>query len=110
MSKPKIIELIEANPDLPIVAFVHEEVVGGDEYCWWMGKWSDADIREYYVGRERVHIKGYDDEEEVLSDLADCESYCDPNGKDITELSDAEWDDLYKSVPWVKAIFVWITV
>lgn len=108
--KPKVIRLIEENPDLPVIPVISEEVVASDEYHWWLGEWGDAEIKEYYLGRENFHIKDYDDEEEVLSDLVGCENYCDPQGRDITELSDSEWTNLYNSVPWIKAIVVYITV
>ena len=32
-----------------------------------------------------------------------------PDGEDIYDLSDEEWDELYKSIPWIKCIVVYIT-
>lgn len=40
----KLVQLLTANPELPIVAMVSWDVVGGDEYSWWNGSVSDADI------------------------------------------------------------------
>ena len=51
----------------------------------------------------------FDDEEDVLSDLVGCKYSLDPQGRDIYDLSDEEWDKLYQSVPWVKCIVVYIT-
>ena len=31
-------------------------------------------------------------------------------GRDITDLTDEEWDQLYASIPWMKAIVVYITL
>ena len=104
----KLLELIKENPDLPVVSMVDAEIVG-DEYGWWLGNWGHCEVTEYYQGHERIHFKD-DDEEDVLSDLDGCKYCCDYNGNDIYELSDEEWDKLYKSVPWTKCIVVWIGV
>ena len=105
----QLLDLISEYPDLPIIPMVDQEVVADDCYTWWMGEWGRCEVTEYYIGRERVHFKD-DDEEDVLGDLVGCRYYCDPNGNDITELSDKEWDELYQSVPWTKAIVVYIGV
>lgn len=108
--KPEIIKLIEQYPDLPIVPMVDSEVVADDSYSTWMGKWGSCYVTEYYLGRERVHFKDYDDEEEVLDDMVGCRYGYDLQGRDIYELSDEEWDKLYQSIPWIKCIAVDITV
>ncbi len=33
-----------------------------------------------------------------------------PDGRDITEISDEEWNELYASIPWTKCIVVYIGV
>ena len=106
--KPKIIKLIEENPDLPIVPMVDSEVVA-DDCGYWKGEWGSCEVTEYYEGRERIHFKDFDDEEDVLNDLVGCKYSHDPHGRDIYDLSDDEWDKLYKSIPWVKCIVVYIT-
>lgn len=103
----ELLKLIEENPDLPIVPMVDAEVVG-DDYGNWMGEWGTCDITEYYIGRDHVHFKD-DDEEDVLNDMIGCRYGEDQKGRDIYDLSDEEWDDLYKSIPWEKAIVVYIT-
>ena len=108
MNEPKIIKLIQENPDLPIIPMVNGEVVV-DDYGYWMGKWGHCEVTEYYLGREKVHFKD-DDEEYVLMDLEGC-GYCkDFDGNDIYDLSGEQWDALYEKVPWAKAIVVYITV
>ena len=107
--KPEIIKLIEENPDLPIVPMVDSEVVADDSYTYWMGKWGNCEVTEYYLGNEKVHFRD-DDEEDVLNDMAGCKYSHDPLGRDIYDLTDEEWDALYKSIPWTKCIVVYITV
>lgn len=103
-----LVALVRENPDLPIVPMVDSEVVA-DDYGYWMGKWGRCEVTEFYLGRENVHFKD-DDEEDVLNDLVGCKYSHDSHGRDIYDLSDEEWDALYKSVPWRKAIVVYITV
>lgn len=95
-----LLTLIKENPELPILPMVDSEVVADDSYTWWLGKWGSAEILHYYLGEERVHIKEFDDEEDVLNDLINY------SGDDIYDLSDDEWNKLYKSIPWTKAIMV----
>lgn len=104
----KLLDLIKDNPDLPIIPMVDSEVVA-DYGGYWMGKWGHCEVTEYYLGRERVHFKD-DDEEDVLNDLEGCRYSHDKDGRDIYELTDEEWNELYQSVPWIKAIVVYITV
>ena len=103
-----LLKLIKENPDLEIVPLVEYEVVAGDEYSYWIGKWGHCEITEVYFGHERIHFKD-DDEENILADLAGCEYGRDQNGRDIYELPDEEWDKLYSEIPWHKVIAVYIT-
>lgn len=107
--KPDIINLIEQHPELPIIPMVDGEVVGDDSYQYWLGRWGRCEITEYYLGREKVHFRD-DDEEDVLVDMQGCKYSCTKDGRDIYELSDEEWDKLYASIPWTRAIVVYITV
>ena len=106
--KPEIIKLIEENPDLPVVPMVDGEVVCDDSYQYWLGKWGRCEVTEYYLGQEKVHFRD-DDQEDVLMDMAECKYCRDPQGRDIYDLTDEEWDALYKSIPWTKCIVVYIT-
>lgn len=106
--KPEIIKLIEENPNLPIVPMVDSEVVA-DDGGYWLGKWERCEVTEYYQGREYIHFRD-DDEEDVLKDMVGCKYYCDTQGRDITDLTDEEWNVLYESIPWVKCIVVYIGV
>lgn len=106
--KSEIIKLIEENPELPVVPMVDSEVVA-DDGGYWLGVWDVCKVTEYYKGRQYVHFRD-DDEEDVLNDLVGCEYGNDPQGRDIYDLTDEEWDALYKSVPWTKCIAVYITI
>ena len=105
----QLLSLIKENPDLPIVPLVDSEVVDYDNYNWWLGEWGKAEITEYYLGREHIHFKDEDDEEDVLYDMAGCKYSMTPDGRDIYDLTDEEWDALYQSIPWTKCIAVRIT-
>lgn len=109
MSKTeKILELVKENPDLPIIPMVDVEIVADDCHTWWMGAWGESKVTEYYNGREYVHFKD-DDQEDVLTDMVGCKYSEDLQGRDIYDLSDEEWDKLFESLPWTKAIVVYIT-
>ena len=101
-----LLTLIKENPDLPIVPLVDSEVVADDCCSWWLSAWGRAEIKEIYIGREHVHIKDEDDEEEVLCDMVGCKYSTTPDGRDVYDLTDEEWDELYKSIPWTKCIAV----
>lgn len=103
-----LITLIQENPNLTIIPMVDAEVVA-DDCGYWMGKWGRCEVTEYYLGREKVHFRD-DDEEDVLNDLVGCEYSHDSQGRDIYDLSDEEWNALYASIPWTKAIVVYITI
>ena len=103
----KLIKLIQENPDLPILFAVNSEVVPEDDGNIYLGECSECDINEIYKGRRYWHFKD-DDEEDVLTDLAGCKYSHDFDGNDIYELSDEEWKNLFESLPWEKAIFIYI--
>ena len=105
----QLLKLIKENPSLPVVPMVHQDVVADDSYAWWMGEWQSSAVTEYYLGNECLHFKD-DDEEDVLKDMVGCKFYCTPDGRDITEISDEEWNELYASIPWTKCIVVYIGV
>ena len=105
----ELLNLIRDNPELPVIPLVDTEVVADDCYSWWLGKWGYTKVIEYYIGRDHIHIKDEDDEEDVLVDMEWCMYSCTQDGRDIFDLSDEEWDTLYKSIPWTRAIAVYIT-
>lgn len=104
----QLLSLIKENPDLPIVPMVDGDVVGDDSYQNWLGAWGKSEVTEYYLGNDKVHFKS-DDEEDVLCDMVGCKYSMTPDGRDVYDLTDEEWDALYQSIPWIKCIAVRIT-
>lgn len=68
MDNKKLIELIQQNPDLPVVPMVDSEVCD-DIYGWYMGTITTAKVGEYAHYGDRW----YDDREDFKED------YCDDN-------------------------------
>lgn len=106
MSK-ELIELIQKNPDLPVIAWVNSDVVG-DGYGYWAGECHTADIQEY----AEVEPYGWGEQTWVLKN--DDEDYYDwlVNSTEYAGLSDEEAkrkaEEAIASLPWKKAIFVWV--
>lgn len=73
----KLIELAKENPELPIIAMVDGEIVGGDEYARWLGSFGEVKLGEYTLYDDRF----IDDREEFTEryyDLNDdilCEKF-----------------------------------
>lgn len=104
----KLLELKQEYPDLPIIPIVDGSVVGWDEYRSWLGKWGDCEVKKYYLGREYYHIFDDEDEEGTLLDIKDCKYALTPDGRNIYDLTDEEWKEVYNSLPWIDAIIVYI--
>lgn len=109
MSKiEELLKLMQENPYLPIIPMVGTEIVADDSHPYWIGSLGRCELTEYYVGREHVHFKD-DDVENVLTDMVGCKYGETKDGKNIwDDLSDEERDGLFASLPWVKAIVVYI--
>lgn len=109
----RLIQMIRENPELPVVPMVNEEVVADDTHSWWLGEFGMCSIDSYYsdADAERVWLKA-DDEEDLL------DKWADDHSDEIEEMSNAE-AEVYinkrgkawiESLPWVRAIIVWIEV
>ncbi len=103
----ELLRLCKENPELPIIASVENEVVGNEDYGWWMG----------YIGSSRVdEVVAYDDEysegalvyksEETYNDLYEMLFGYDDDFND--ELTDEEIKAKVDSAPWLKCIVVHI--
>lgn len=42
----QLLELMQANPELPVIPCVDGDVVGGDEYYCWLGSWGESAVQE----------------------------------------------------------------
>lgn len=104
----QLLKLIKENPDLPVVPMVDGDIVGSDNFGWWLGRWGRSKVTKYYDGRDAIHFED-DDRESVISDMKDCKYGMTADGRDIYDLTDEEWERIYNSLPWVNAIVVYIT-
>lgn len=95
----KLLELVKANPDLPIVPMVDAEICG-DDYGTYMGKWGGAKVDEYIIVRDMVRFKSDDDVFDVLERAL--------TGDEFEALPESEEDcrPFYDALPWKKAIIV----
>jgi hypothetical protein len=96
----QLLELMQANPELPVIPCVDGDVVGGDEYYCWLGSWGESAVQEFVIGRERTYYR-----EDDISEMNDvlCEHY-DPELVD--NMTEEETRAAYNALPWKKAIFV----
>lgn len=82
----QLLELMQANPELPVIPCVDGDVVSGDEYYCWLGSWGESAVQEFVIGRERTYYR-----EDDISEMNDvlCEHY-DPELVDNMTEEDAE--------------------
>lgn len=61
------LKLVKESPDLPIVPMVHYEVIGGDDYSYWLGSFGKAVIGEYAIYNDRY----FDDRDSFMGEFYD---------------------------------------
>lgn len=64
----EFIELVRANPNLPVVPMVDGELVADSSFRRWMGSIGSASIERYFIGNDAVYF--FDDN--CRSDVQDC--------------------------------------
>lgn len=100
-------KLMSKNPTLEVKVMVDSEVVGSDGYSWWLGKFGEAELDEYYCSDERIYFRSWD-EEELIDDILD--GY----GSEYNELSDEELvkkaEKEVNHLAWEKFILVKINL
>lgn len=100
-NKHDLFRLMQEHPELPVVPMVDSDVIAGDAYGRWLGKFGDTHISEYYIGEDRVFIRDDDDSgevEELVSEIC---------GYDVFDaMTDEEVKGAYSAVPWIRAIIV----
>lgn len=100
MKLAQILDLMKQNPHLPVIPMVYSDVVQDDGWAYWMGSWDRADIDQYLVHNGRMFFKDEDDAYDVLERIGyPCS---------VDEMTNEEIDAAYDSLPWNKAIFVYI--
>lgn len=70
----KLVRLAKENPNLPIIAMVHYDIVGDDGYCRWLGQFGYVKVGEYalygdrhFDDREEFKERYYNNNDEELS-------------------------------------------
>lgn len=96
----RLLELSEENPTLPIIPMVWEEVVADCTTCYWRGSIGEVKVCAYWEGDDRFYFYHESDVEAVINDPA-CKY-------DIELPSDEQALEIYRNLPWKKAIFVFI--
>lgn len=98
----ELLQLIKEHPDLPIVPMVAGDIAADDD-GYWAAAWGEATVDEYLIADryERILFKSDYDMYEVL-DL-----YLSPQKYDSLK-DEAECRKEYDSLPWEKAIIVYI--
>lgn len=56
----KLVQLVKENPELPVIAMVHYDIVGDDIYSRWLGQFGYVKVGEYTLYGDRY----FDDREE----------------------------------------------
>lgn len=106
----KLLKLAAKHPELPIRAFIASDIIGGDEYAYWLGEITSADIEEIYTGYEgRVWTK-----DEAEAEYEELFEECAP--EDVQEkadtMEDEERDTEIKKwiacLPWKKVILCYV--
>lgn len=96
----QLLELMQANPELPVIPCVDGDVVSGDEYYGWLGSWGESAVQEFVIGRERTYYREDDicEMNDVLYERYDPEL--------VDNMTEEETRAAYNALPWKKAIFV----
>ena len=96
----QLLELMQTNPELPVIPCVDGDVVGGDEYYCWLGSWGESGVQEFVIGNERTYYREDDicEMNDVLYERYDPEL--------VDNMTDEETRAAYNALPWKKAIFV----
>lgn len=96
----QLLELMQANPELPVIPCVDGDVVSGDEYYCWLGSWGESAVQEFVIGRERTYYREDDicEMNDVLYERYDPEL--------VDNMTEEETRAAYNALPWKKAIFV----
>lgn len=56
----QLLELMQANPELPVIPCVDGDVVGGDEYYCWLGSWGESAVQEFIICKLKECKRKYD--------------------------------------------------
>lgn len=99
----ELLEIINSNPDLPIVYFVNQDDC---EYSWTLMEYSKVEVTDIIY----IDNKVYSDKDDALDDLANIYT----NDEETKSMSDKEYNDYIEEVfnrdaTVYKAIVVYVT-
>lgn len=100
----KLVHLLTTNPELPIMAVVSWDVVGGDEFAYWYGNVIAVDVENVWndgAGRTWTRTEAEDEPSFFY------EFYGDGKITDDKEMEQAGMD-LIEGLPWKKVILVYV--
>lgn len=81
-----LLNLMKDNPTLRVVPMVDSDIVGGDDYSCWLGRFGKAEVDEIWSDDERIYFRSWDfenlvdefmessDNEELFKNLSDDEA------------------------------------
>lgn len=102
----QLLALIEENPTLRVFPMVHYEVVAGDDYGYWGGKFERSSVEEIYIDEERIWIRS-EDECEMIERFNDLSDY----GLLRTDEEAEEWaKEQINNCEWEKVIVLRIGI
>lgn len=103
--REELFKLMQENPELPVVPMVDGEIPG-DDSGYWLGAWGSARVDEYLFthNHEWMVFKSDDDVFDVLERHLSDEEF-----EKLPEIEE-ECREVYNSLPWTKAIVVYITL
>lgn len=97
-----LLKLCAENPDLPIIVAVDGDIVGGDEYAWWLGHIGYCRVDEYLIddwyGGGCVRFKSDNDDDIIIEGIAE-------HKYEGTDEDYEKAEKLLKTL-WTKAIVV----
>lgn len=95
-----LMELINENPELPIITMVDSEVVSDDSYGRWYSSIGSSHVDEYVVYKkhhsDNSNIIYKDDIDEIVEDLMERDE----------ALTDEQAETMAHDLTWKKAIFL----
>ncbi len=105
-SHKELMRLIKENPELPVLPFVDANVIG-DDSGYWLGRWSSVCVDEYLISPYKDTPVLFKSDDDVFDTLERYLSY-----EELEKLPDSEEEcrKIYESLPWKKAIIVYITL
>lgn len=103
-NRDELFRLMRENPDLPVIPFVDGAIVN-DDFGLWIASWDGARIDEYLVPKNPDDCIMFKSDEDIFDVL---EKMLSPEEFDSLPNTEKECMPIYDSLPWIKAIVVYI--